>query len=119
MSDHEHTVVSFPDSLKGTSSQHRSLGLHIAACESIMKDKSVEGDFEKQLGAEHNLVQGADLRVCQQFIEDSILRCFPITYVLRLLCLYALTWGGIPSRLFAQLKNDFLQVKCNLKKNLF
>ncbi|OQV20303.1 putative Vacuolar protein sorting-associated protein 33B [Hypsibius exemplaris] len=32
-----------------------------------------------------------------------------MTYVLRLLCLYAVTYGGIPSRLFNQWRADFLQ----------
>ncbi|XP_055337328.1 vacuolar protein sorting-associated protein 33B-like [Paramacrobiotus metropolitanus] len=94
--------------LKGSSSQHRSLGLHIAACESIMQHKTVV-DFERQLRSEHNLVQAVDPKICQQFIEESMMRCYPIVDVVRLLCLYSLTWGGIPSRMFTQWKDQFLQ----------
>lgn len=39
--------------LKGLKSTHRSLTLHISACEQITKKKTASGDLEDQLATEH------------------------------------------------------------------
>lgn len=41
--------------LRNLKAQHRSLTLHISACEVITKRKTADGDLEDQLATEHGM----------------------------------------------------------------
>ncbi|XP_077866622.1 vacuolar protein sorting-associated protein 33B-like [Saccoglossus kowalevskii] len=104
--------------LRGLKQQHKSLAIHIGACEVIMK-KKIAMDFERHMKAEHNLLEGVDLKDCHGYIEELICRqscdltlrtnSFLINIPLKLLCLMSLTQGGLPPKDHKFFKTLFLQ----------
>nr|XP_006818336.1 PREDICTED: vacuolar protein sorting-associated protein 33B-like [Saccoglossus kowalevskii] len=94
--------------LRGLKQQHKSLAIHIGACEVIMK-KKIAMDFERHMKAEHNLLEGVDLKDCHGYIEELICRQFLINIPLKLLCLMSLTQGGLPPKDHKFFKTLFLQ----------
>jgi hypothetical protein len=50
--------------------------------------------------------------VSESYIEDCIGRQEPLTKVLRLLCLYSLTVGGLKDKQYQHFANELIQV-CN------
>jgi len=93
--------------LKGLKQAHKSLTVHIGACEYIMKSKA-KGEFEEQMRTEHSLLEGSDTRENIQYIEELINKQCDKFVVLRLLCLLSLTQNGIASQTYRSLKTQFL-----------
>ncbi|KAF0299955.1 Vacuolar protein sorting-associated protein 33B [Amphibalanus amphitrite] len=93
--------------LREVQAQHMSLGTHIGACEAIMKRKT--RSFEEQLRAEHSIVDGLDMRENLAFIEQNLARQSPPLATLRLMCLYSIAQGGVPSREYQSLVTQFVQ----------
>ncbi|XP_048583700.1 vacuolar protein sorting-associated protein 33B isoform X2 [Nematostella vectensis] len=87
--------------------QHKSLALHIGACEVVLKKKAHE-DFEKQLHTEHELLELVDNKETIDYLEQYLMRQFPSVNGLRLLCLLSLTHGGIDPKLYKTLKTHYL-----------
>lgn len=94
--------------LRGLKQQHKSLTLHIGACEVILNQKTT-GNFEDQLRTEHGLLEGVDSKENINYIEEMINRQYDETQCLRLLCLLSLTQGGLQPQVFKGLKKQFLQ----------
>jgi len=93
--------------LKGLKQAHKSLTIHISACEYIMKSKA-KGEFESQICVEHSLLEGSETRESIQYIEEMINKQCDMYVVLRLLCLLSLTQNGISSQTYRALKTQFL-----------
>lgn len=92
--------------LKDVQQQHKSLSLHIGACEVIIQQKAEE--FEQLLRTEQSLLEGEDLRESINYIEESIIRQEPFFKSLRLLCLLSVTQDGISARDYRSLLTQFL-----------
>lgn len=94
--------------LRDLKQQHRSLSLHVGACEKISKGKT-ESDFSEMLRTEHCLLEGIDMKACQNHIEEMIIRQQNMSQCLRLLCLLSVTQGGLSTDIYKSFKKHFVQ----------
>lgn len=83
--------------LKGLQAEFKCLGLHISACEEIMRQRN-RYDFGDQLKTEQNIIDGVDIRKCLEYINKMIVHQLNPNVPLRLLSLLSLTQGGLPPR---------------------
>eukprot|EP00795_Rhopilema_esculentum_P006060 gene6060-11431_t len=94
--------------LKNLKQQHKSLSLHISACESILKRKTAE-EFEKFLHMEQSILDDIEVKETFAFIEECINRQASQYNVLRLLCLLSQTRGTADVTRLKSLKLQYLQ----------
>lgn len=80
--------------LKGLQAEFKCLGLHISACEEIMRQRN-KYDFGDQLRMEQNIIDGVDIRKCLEYINKMIAHQLNPHVPLRLLSLLSLTQGGL------------------------
>lgn len=83
--------------LKGLQAEFKCLGLHISACEEIMKERN-RYDFGDQLRTEQNIIEGVDIKKCLEYINKMIAHQLNPHVPLRLLALLSLTQGGLPPK---------------------
>ncbi|ELU18869.1 hypothetical protein CAPTEDRAFT_133058 [Capitella teleta] len=93
--------------LRGLKSQHKSLTLHVGACEFITNQKT-KSDFDQQLQAEHSLLEGTELKENISYLEEIINRQLNSTTCLRLLTLMSLTQGGLPAQVYKSLQTQYM-----------
>ncbi|XP_067945152.1 vacuolar protein sorting-associated protein 33B-like isoform X2 [Watersipora subatra] len=96
------------DDLQSLKQLHRSLTLHISACEVITKKKTAEGDLAELLATEHGLLQGHGMTENMKYIEELIHRQQNPVNLLRLLCLLSLVKDGLSPDTYDSLKTLFL-----------
>ncbi|XP_028399214.1 vacuolar protein sorting-associated protein 33B-like isoform X2 [Dendronephthya gigantea] len=94
--------------LRSLQTKHKSLQTHIGACESILKLKKKE-QFENQLRAEHDILEGVDDKDSIAFIEELILKQYPLYRCLQLMCLMSVTRSGLDSKVYKSLRQQLLQ----------
>lgn len=83
--------------LKGLQLEFKCLGIHISACEEIMRERN-RYDFGDQLRMEQNIIDGIDIRKCLEYITKMIAHQLNPYVPLRLLSLLSLTQGGLPPK---------------------
>lgn len=83
--------------LKGLQAEFKCLGLHISACEEIMKERN-KYDFGDQLRTEQNIIDGIDIKKCLDYITKMIAHQLNPHVPLRLLALLSLTQAGLPPK---------------------
>lgn len=83
--------------LKSLQSEFKCLGLHISACEEIMRERN-KYDFGDQLRIEQNIIDGVEIRKCLDYITKMIVHRLNARVPLRLLSLLSLTQGGLPPK---------------------
>lgn len=83
--------------LKGLQTEFKCLGIHISACEEIMRQRN-KYDFGDQLKTEQNIIDGVDIRKCLEYITKMIVHQLHPHVPLRLLALLSLTQGGLPPK---------------------
>lgn len=83
--------------LKGLQSEFKCLGIHISACEEIMKERN-KFEFGDQLRMEQNIIEGVDIRKCLEYITKMIEHQLNPYVPIRLLALLSLTQGGLPPK---------------------
>lgn len=83
--------------LKGLQAELKCLGLHISACEEIMKERN-KYDFGDQLRTEQNIIDGIDIKKCLDYITKMIAHQLNPYVPLRLLALLSLTQAGLPPK---------------------
>lgn len=83
--------------MKGLQSEFKCLGIHISACEEIMKERN-KYDFGDQLRMEQNIIYGVDIRKCLEYITKMIAHQLNPYVPIRLLSLLSLTQGGLPPK---------------------
>lgn len=83
--------------LKGLQAELKCLGLHISACEEIMKERN-KYDFGDQLRTEQNIIDGIDIKKCLEYINKMIDHQLNPYVPLRLLALLSLTQAGLPPK---------------------
>jgi hypothetical protein len=83
--------------LKNLQTEFKCLGIHISACEEIMRERN-KYDFSDQLRNEQNILDGAEIRRCLDYITKLISHQLDPYVPLRLLALLSLTQGGLPPR---------------------
>ncbi len=96
--------------LGGLQSTHKSLSVHINACERITKLKNND-DLTKQLDAEHIMLSGAERErqgEAVDWIEELMCRQLPHLEVLRTLCLFSAAQGGVKPELYESLRRMYL-----------
>ncbi|XP_074650105.1 vacuolar protein sorting-associated protein 33B-like [Tubulanus polymorphus] len=93
--------------LKGLKAQHRSLSLHIGACEVILNKKTKQSDFQEHLRTEHSLIECVETKENISYIEEAINRQYNMISTLRLLCILSQTQGGCSSLLYKSLVTQF------------
>ncbi|GAA6063869.1 hypothetical protein JCM10212_003605 [Sporobolomyces blumeae] len=98
----------FVGQLGGLQSEHQALRLHTSLTEQIMSVTSAE-EFSAALEVQQNLVAGVDISSQESAIRDLINEEAPLRTVLRLLCLYSITSGGIKPKVLDDLKREILQ----------
>lgn len=96
------------EDLKALKQQHKSLALHIGACEAISSKKNVD-NFEECLHVEQCLLEDARGKESINYIETCINRQRPEMHCLRLLCLLSMCKGGIDTKTYRSLKSQYLQ----------
>ncbi|CAL1545477.1 unnamed protein product [Lymnaea stagnalis] len=87
--------------------QQKLLGIHIGACEVIMKTKKSQ-DFDEFIKAEQSLLEGTEIKENMSYIEECIHKQFSLVQTLRLLCLLSLTQEGLNPRDYKAFKTGFL-----------
>lgn len=101
------------EDLKGLKQVHRSISLHIGACEVIMRSKTKgslkKGDLQDILRVEHNLLEGVEAKECMAYVEECIHRQYDLNLTLRLMCLLSCTSSGLLPRDFRNIRHQFLQ----------
>lgn len=85
--------------LKGLQAEFKCLGIHISACEEIMRERN-KYDFSDQLRNEQNILDGIEIRKCLDYISKLVSHQLDPYVPLRLLSLLSLTQGGLPPRDF-------------------
>lgn len=83
--------------LKNLQTEFKCLGIHIGACEEIMRERN-KYDFSDQLRNEQNILDGVEIRRCLDYISKLISHQLHPHVPLRLLALLSLTQGGLPPR---------------------
>lgn len=83
--------------LKGLQAEFKCLGLHISACEEIMRERN-KYDFGDQLRTEQNIIDGVEIRRCLDYISKMIAHQLNPYVPLRLLALLSMTQGGLPPK---------------------
>lgn len=99
----------FVGKLGGLQSEHTALRFHTGLTEKLMAETNSE-TFNRSLEIQQNIVAGIDLNGQLNAIEDLILLEAPLSTVLRLLCLYSVTTGGIKIKPLESFKRDICQV---------
>jgi len=87
---------------KSSHQEHLSLSTHIAIADKI-KNLTMTPKFAKRCEIEQMMVAGKEEAVCEAYLDAAIAKGEPFVKVLRLLCLYSLTFGIKPK------KFDFLR----------
>jgi vacuolar protein sorting-associated protein 33A len=98
----------FVGKLPGYRAEQQSLKIHTSLAEEIMKYTRTD-QFKGLLEVQQNLVAGADPSTQLDGIEELIARDTPLPQVLRLLCIYSCTSGGIKPREYDQFRRLILQ----------
>ncbi|KZO91497.1 Sec1-like protein [Calocera viscosa TUFC12733] len=98
----------FVGRLGGMQSEHQSLRLHTGLSEQIVPMTQTE-IFNKSLEVQQNLIAGYDVNAQYNTIEDLINREAPLHVVVRLLCLFSITVGGIKPKTLENTKREILQ----------
>lgn len=93
--------------LKSLQAEFKSLGVHISACEEIMKERN-KYDFSDQLRIEQNILDGIEVRKTLDYITKLISHQLHPHVPLRLLSLLSLTQGGLPPKDYRK----FLSLYC-------
>lgn len=101
-------IKDFIGKLGGIEVEKASLKLHTTLAEQIAK-YTMDQDFNKTLAVQQNLVAGAVLSTYMDLMEELIDRQAPILQVLRLLCLYSLTNGGMKQKNYEFFKREIVQ----------
>lgn len=83
--------------LKGLQAEFKCLGLHISACEEIMKERN-RYDFGDQLRTEQNIIDGDEIKKCLDYITKMIAHKLNPHVPLRLLSILSLIQGGLPPK---------------------
>jgi len=96
------------EKLKTFQKKHQYLSIHTSITEEIL-NVTKEPEFRAKLDAEQNLLAGSDVEVSESYIEDCIGRQEPLVKVLRLLCLYSLTVGGVKDKQYQHFANELIQ----------
>eukprot|EP00794_Sanderia_malayensis_P009524 gene9524-10510_t len=94
--------------LKLLKQQHKSLTIHIGACESVLKKKTEE-EFERFLQTEQNLLDDTCTRETADFVEECINKQHSSLDSLRLLCLMSLTRASLDINRLKSLKLQYVQ----------
>eukprot|EP00127_Corallochytrium_limacisporum_P002812 Clim_evm25s141 gene=Clim_evmTU25s141 len=89
-------MKNFVGQLSGLQQQHQSLSIHTAIAEEILRIAS-EKDFNNILNCEQNILCNGDTSQIKDFIDTAIAREMKLPIVLRLLCLWSITSGGLRS----------------------
>lgn len=98
----------FVGKLGGLQGEHAALRLHTAITEKLMSETKSEL-FNRSLEIQQNIIAGIDLNGQLTAIEDLINLEAPLHTVLRLLCLYSTTQGGLKAKIFDHLKREICQ----------
>lgn len=93
--------------LKDLKQAHKSLSLHIAACEHIVRQKT-KSEFEEGMQTEHSLLEGSYLKENLAYIEEVLNKQGPMLQALRLLCLASLTQNGLSPANYQFFKTQFM-----------
>lgn len=83
--------------LKGLQAEFKCLGLHISACEEIMKERN-RYDFGDQLRTEQNIIDGDEIKKCLDYITKMIAHKLNPHVPLRLLSILSMIQGGLPPK---------------------
>lgn len=83
--------------LKRLQAEFKCLGVHISACEEIMKERN-KYDFSVQLRTEQDIIDGVEIRRCLEYITKIIADKLNPHVPLRLLSLLSMTQGGLPPK---------------------
>ncbi|KAI1724180.1 sec1 family domain-containing protein [Ditylenchus destructor] len=95
--------------LRTVKDQHKSLEVHICACEAILEWCTAKSANER-FTMEQSIVQGqSDSADIAKFIENAIRRRSEQWHVLQLICLWSLRENGIPTKHYANLQAMFLR----------
>lgn len=86
----------------------QSLAYHTTIAELVMKETD-SSHFLKALETEQELMNGIDTDKVHPYIEDCIDRKQPLTKVLRLVCMQALTNSGLRPKVLEYYKREILQ----------
>jgi len=87
--------------------EHNLLGTHFKLAEKISVTRKTKTTM-RQLEIEEWLLNGEELKECEDYIEAQIAKLVPFPVVLRLLCLHSLTNGIKPKR-FEFFKREVVQ----------
>jgi vacuolar protein sorting-associated protein 33A len=98
----------FVSKLPGYQVEQQSLRIHTHLAEEIMKYTRTD-QFKGLLEVQQNLAAGADPSSQFDAIEELIARDTPLPQVLRLLCIYSCTSGGIKPKEFDHFRRLILQ----------
>lgn len=102
--------------LKTLQAEFKCLGLHISACEEIMRERN-KYDFGDQLRIEQNIIDGVEIRKCLDYITKMIVHRLNAQIPLRLLSLLSLTQGGLPPKDYQKFHSLYCEnygLSCNV-----
>ncbi|KAI9202754.1 Sec1-like protein [Polychytrium aggregatum] len=88
--------------------EHQSLRLHINVAERITK-YTQDVQFNRRLDAEQSLVANLSQGIQLEYIEELICKQAPLSFTIRLLCLYSLVNGGVKPKHLDHLQREIVQ----------
>lgn len=103
-----HEIKEFAKNLRTFQEEHQRLRIHTNIVE-VLLNYTRDIDFHTQLEAEQNMLADGNVEMSLQYIEDCIYKQEPIVKVLRLLCLYSLTNGGLKEKQYAFFVKEIVQ----------
>lgn len=65
--------------------------------------------FSDQIRIEQNMIEGIEPKASLNYIEDGIIKLYPKTIMLRLICLYSICYSGIANKDLNNLIETFLK----------
>eukprot|EP00053_Salpingoeca_punica_P015188 m.139061 g.139061 ORF g.139061 m.139061 type:complete len:587 (+) comp16647_c0_seq2:162-1922(+) len=99
-------IRGFIDKLGDLKAQHYSLQVHTAAAEAIMMAHNND-EFTRRLELEFSILNNASTP-STEWLEECIYRQTPLNSNLRLLCIMSLARGGLPPKLYDDMKRIVL-----------
>lgn len=99
---------SFMQKFKTAHSEHSSLTTHTNVA-SLLHQTFVSKKFNRVIDIHTSMLNCENEREVEEFIDEIIAKMEPFEDVLRTLCLYSVTNGGIRQKKFDQIKRDILQ----------
>lgn len=81
--------------------RHTNLAQHLSTF-------TTKTSFLNRLGVEQSLVEGRNFDAAFEYVEEAIQKQENLLSVLRLLCLFSLTSGGLPKKQFDHLRRELL-----------